>query len=116
MPRPKKHPTAPATGAPPPLWMKRLDRRLHRAEKLLDVWMDRYEANLPQAEPDASKIGELVNFFTLLKRILEIHEAQQKLLLLQQTVETESDPFTAFALPPHLLGLGGAPQPGGEDE
>lgn len=105
---PRKKPTPkspPPSTAPAPDWLQGLNKRLSRAEGLLDSWMDRYEANLADASPDASKVAELVNIFTLLKRILEIQDLQQKLILLERASSHEQT-TDSFILDPTLFGGG----------
>lgn len=67
--------------------------------------MDRYEANLLEANPDASKVAELVNIFTLLKRILEIQDLQHKLLKNESAPANDQSP-DSFVLHSALFGDG----------
>lgn len=54
-------------------------QRLERLERLLDVWIDRFEEALEDARPDPSKTTELSNVFTVCKRIAEIEQLELRL-------------------------------------
>jgi len=73
--------------------------RLGRVEALLDRWLERFEAALEDAAPDPSRTTELVNVFTILKRIREIEALERKL-----AAEARHDDTGFAALDPNLFG------------
>ncbi len=62
-----------------PMLTEQRRARLTRAERILDRWLDLFEAQLENARPDPSKTTELSNVFTICRRILEIEQLMQKL-------------------------------------
>ncbi|MGF1574308.1 MAG: hypothetical protein ACFCU1_14730 [Sumerlaeia bacterium] len=86
-------------------WALSLEKRLNRAEGLLDCWLNSFEQQLEVAKPDASKVGELLNIFTLLKRILEIHDLQNKILKNESAPANDTTP-ESFVLDSALFGGG----------
>lgn len=83
------------------------ESRIQRAERLLDRWLDLYEQALEQATeppcklPDPTKIGDLANAFTILRRCVEIETLALKY---QRLLSPAQDPHDALAdLDPELF-------------
>ena len=82
----------------PPAANPRHDR-ITRAERLLDRWLDLYEAALDQAlasDPasakllDMAKVGDLANALTILRRVVEIETLALKYQRLVAPVDADA--------------------------
>ena len=85
-------------------WRFRMDRVL----KLFDRWVDQFEENLDGACPDPSKSSELANLVTMMRRLLEIKQIEQKLRAMEEenTNDKKEGTETDDILDPELFGRG----------
>lgn len=82
--------------------------RMNRVLKIFDQWIDLFEENLENAAPDPSKSSELANLFTIMRKLLEIKQLEQKLAANEeaQTDDEKKGTETFDILDPELFGRG----------
>jgi len=82
--------------------------RMNRILRIFDQWIDQFEENLEHAAPDPSKSSELANLFTIMRKLLEIKQLEQKLAANEeaQSDDEKKGTETFDILDPELFGRG----------